>query len=425
MRIISPSRRARGVAVFATVALALTACAERDEKSATRSDGEGVAFGASMEEYQAAFEEIDEITLNTQSPAPEGSPVGKNFEDYFAAVEEWSGGKIKFNVTFANAVAPAPEVDEAIADGRLDLGSVMAGYEPDTYPAYAALSDTSFMGNGSPLEMIMTPHGYISEIAVGNEQVQEEFAARDLTILAPAFTGGINGIYCGKELRTAADLKGAQVRISGAAHSAEAKAMGMTPVSLAYEEIYEALQRGVLDCAFAGITVVSLADLLSVSPHAILDRNTHFGQVPSALSVNTEVYEGLPLVAQQLLYDRSDVFIESNMEGLVGMYRDVLGEVEGKGGSIAGLDEASQAALDEGNDEFLDAVAKNSAITDGAGLVEQIRSTSDAWRAKVGELDYDVEVDYADFSAWAQDNEVDFEPFMDEVRTTLSANRPS
>jgi hypothetical protein len=141
--------------------------------------------------------------------------------------------------------------------------------------------------------------------------------------------------------------------------------------------------------------------------------------------VNTEVYEGLPLVAQQLLYDRSDVFIESNMEGLVGMYRDVLGEVEGKGGSIAGLDEASQAALDEGNDEFLDAVAKNSAITDGAGLVEQIRSTSDAWRAKVGELDYDVEVDYADFSAWAQDNEVDFEPFMDEVRTTLSANRPS
>src|SRR5690606_1686840 len=138
-------------------------CAE--EGSASQSGGDGVAFGASKEDHQAAFADIDPIELYTQSPAVKGPPVGKNFEDYFAAVEEWSDGKITFDISWANATAAPTEVDDALADGRLDVGSVMAGYEPDIYPTYSALSDTSYMGNGSPMEMVMASHGYITEIA--------------------------------------------------------------------------------------------------------------------------------------------------------------------------------------------------------------------------------------------------------------------
>jgi TRAP-type C4-dicarboxylate transport system substrate-binding protein len=389
MRTRSANRWLRPAALIAAGALALSACAESGTEG-DASGGEGVEFGTEKADFQAAFADVDPIKINTQVPAPKGSPITKNYEDYFAAIEDWSDGKITFEVAWSNAVAPATETDDALADGRLDMGLVMAAYEPDKYPAYAALSDTSYMGNGNPLEMIMTPHGYVTEIVWDNEQVQKEFSDAGLKLLVPSFTGGVNSILCTEERRSLADLKGSQVRISGAAHAAEAKALGMSPVSLTFEEVYEGLQRGVLDCAFAGVTVVRLADLLSVSPHLILSNEASFAQVPSTLVMSQQAWDKLPLVAQQLLFDRLDVFVQSNMDSLVGLFRDVLGEVEGKGGTIAGLDADAQAALDKGNEDFLEAIADNAAIEDGAGLIEQIREKSEKWRALVGELGYDT-----------------------------------
>lgn len=413
-----------GLSVLAlSGSLFLAGCA--DDAAGDQSGGAGVAADATKSDYQAAFADVEKITLHTQSPAPKGSPVGKNFEDYYAAIEDWSDGKIEFEVAWANATAAPTEVDDALLDGRLDVGSVMAGYEPDLYPRYAAISDTSYMGNGSPMEMVMASHGYITELVGQDDQVAEEFEKRGLKVLAPAFTGGINGIYCREPKRDLSALEGAQVRISGSAHAAEAKALGMSPVSLDFTEVYEALQRGVLDCAFSGATVVQLSDLLSVAPHAILDSKTSFGQVPSALAISQTAWDTLPLVAQQLLYDRADVFVQSNMEGLLGMFEQVLEALPTKKGTIAGLDEEAQAALDQGNADFLAAVANNKAIADGDALVEAIETKSQAWRAKVAELGYDTSVDYADLAAFLAAEPVDLTAFMDALREVTAAGRPS
>src|SRR5699024_11475223 len=48
----------------------------------------------------------------------------------------------------------------------------------------------------------------------------------------------------------------------------EAEALGMTPVTLAYTEMYEGLQRGVADCAFQTVTGAALASIPEVTPHA-------------------------------------------------------------------------------------------------------------------------------------------------------------
>lgn len=146
--------------------------------------------------------------------------------------------------------------------------------------------------------------------------------------------------------------------------------------------------------------------------------------MPSTLVMSQQAWDKLPLVAQQLLFDRLDVFVQSNMDSLVGLFRDVLGEVEGKGGTIAGLDADAQAALDKGNEDFLEAIADNAAIEDGAGLIEQIREKSEKWRALVGELGYDTEVEYDEFPAWAQENEVDLTDFMAKVTEIQNEQRP-
>src|SRR3712207_3108243 len=109
------TRRVLGAAALAG-AMALTACAEESGSGDgdAASDGgstEGVEYGASMEDYQAAFEDLEPITLNTQTPGPQGSATSTKFEEYFEAVEEWSGGKITWEIAYSNAVAPPTEID--------------------------------------------------------------------------------------------------------------------------------------------------------------------------------------------------------------------------------------------------------------------------------------------------------------------------
>ncbi len=406
--------------------LSLSACAD-DAGSGGGGGGDGVEFGASMEDYQAAFADIDPISLYTQSPAPKGSPVGRPFEDYYAAVEEWSDGKITFDIQYANAVAAPTEVDDALADGRLDVGSVMAVYEPDLYPAYAALSDTSYMGNRGPTVMNLAPHAYVSELAWNNEQVVDDFAKRGVRMLLPSFTGGINALFCSQPRQTLADFEGKQARISGTAHVAEIEALGGSSTTLDYTELFEALQRNAIDCAFSASTAAVLGGIAEVAPYVVLDENAPFGQAPSAFSISESTWQGLPLVAQQLLFDRTDVFLQANMEELFTLVSTVVTSVADNGGEVLALDEAASAAVIAANDEFLEAVADNDAVDDADEVVADIREASERWAGIItGELGYDDSVPYSELDEWlAANGTPDLTPFMDKLYgDVFSEHRP-
>ena len=104
---------ARAAVVAVMMTAGLSACA--GVPGSNGGGGDGVAYGASVDEFKKAFADVDPVKISTQSPAAKGSPVGKNYEDYYAAVEEWSDGKITFDISWANAVAPAVEIDDASA----------------------------------------------------------------------------------------------------------------------------------------------------------------------------------------------------------------------------------------------------------------------------------------------------------------------
>ncbi|MFP3468156.1 C4-dicarboxylate ABC transporter substrate-binding protein, partial [Leifsonia sp. SIMBA_070] len=72
---------------------------------------------ASMEDYVAAFADVDPINLKVQSNNPQGTGQSVPLEAYVAAVEEWSGGKITFDVKYSGAIAPIAQAGQAMADG--------------------------------------------------------------------------------------------------------------------------------------------------------------------------------------------------------------------------------------------------------------------------------------------------------------------
>lgn len=59
-------------------------------------------------------------------------------------------------------------------------------------------------------------------------------------------------LFCRKPVNTLADLKGLKVRTNGPSAADLIKALGGQPVSLAFGEVYTALERGTVDCGITG-----------------------------------------------------------------------------------------------------------------------------------------------------------------------------
>jgi TRAP-type C4-dicarboxylate transport system substrate-binding protein len=217
-RIFRPGVAAMALGLVSVLALA--GCAEESEAgSGSSGSGEGLELGATMEEYQQAFEDIDPIELQIQSPAPQGSTTGLPYERWAETVTEWSGGKITFEFAFSNAMAGPTEIDDALNDGRLDVASTLPIYEPDEYPAIAALIETGFISNQTPVLGSLQSNAWPNEVAFNNEDVMKEFEEHGLVPLVPIFNSGAQGMFCTEPRTSLDDFKGLKIRTQPAAAS--------------------------------------------------------------------------------------------------------------------------------------------------------------------------------------------------------------
>lgn len=422
------SRRLRvgaaGAAGAVTLAL-LAGCAEGGAGS--QAGGEGLPFGSTKAEYQAAFADIDPIEIVFQSSSAKGALSGRKFEDYAAAVTEWSDGKITFDMQYSNAVAPATEVDNALVDGRLDMGSPLPVYEPSEFPVNNAYISSMVIGSQTPVAGLLQVQGWISEIGYQSEDVVKEFEDNGMHMLLPAFSAGSTGLLCSDEPRsTRSSISGSEVGITSTSQGDQVKALGATPVSLVFTEMFESLQRGVIDCTTSILGAAVLGGFVPEAPHIVMDEEVGFGVGPGTLAISIPVWDDLPLVAQQLLYDRIDAFLGANFEATWENIAEASRQAKEAGGQFVQFDDESRAALAQTNESTLDSVRASSALSDGDALVDDALAASETWGQAVKELGYVDEVGYADFADWYQPGSLDLDAYFERLLgEVLIDHRPS
>jgi TRAP-type C4-dicarboxylate transport system substrate-binding protein len=420
------SRRGPALAALMVVgAAALAGCAEESSGN-TSAGGEGVEPGATMEEFQAAFEDVEEITLVTQTPAPKGSSTGLPMEKYFEAVEEWSGGKIKFDVTYSSGIAGPDEGDDALLDGRLDFASVLPIYEPSEYPANAALIEGGFISDQSAINGSLSSNAWPNQVAFDTDEVMQEFEDHGMVPLLPVYNSGANALFCSDERNSLETIEGAAVGAGGTAQSAQVEALGGSPSTLDFTELFESLQRGVVDCTVSSPTVAVLGGFATAAPHVVIDPEAGFALAPGTLAFSQATWESLPLAAQQLLWDRLDVFLASNLvDKVFPNNAEMVKQVTGAGGEVQPFAEDARVAMQEENARLLENLKGTDAVADGAAFVEAMESANQDWQAKVAELGYE-DVPYNEFDTYLAENEFDLSDYSDLVmREIFDAHRPS
>lgn len=404
-------RCARGAGVAVVVGLLLAACAEGGVRN--QSGGSGLPFGSARDQYREAFADIDPVTVNLQSSSAKGALSGRKFEQYAAAIADWSNGKVTFDIAYSNAAAPPQEVDNALVDGRLDLGSPLPLYEPAEFPASDAFVRSMVLGRQSPIAGLLQVQGWISQVGYETDEIVQEFESKGMHMLLPAFSAGSTALLCQDQPQGSSNsIRGSQVGITSTAQLQQIKDLGGTPISVVYPEIFESLQRGVIDCTTSILGAAVLGGFVSEAPHVVIDNEVGFGIGPGTLAMSLPVWNSLPLVAQQLFFDRLDVFLEANFQATWENIAEAGRVAQSSGGQFVEFGDDSRNSLAETNKETLNRLRESTALGDGQVFVESAVAASDRWGAEVDRLGYLDEVAYGEFGDWYKKDSIDLKPYF-------------
>lgn len=419
---LTRKQRDGALSILAVAALSLTSCAGGLNSSGSgesHAGGEGIAPGATKEQYIEAFKDVEPIELNFQY----SSTNAKSFSalrdlEWVESIEEWSGGKITIESHASGAIAKPTEVPTALEDGRLDLAHYYTTYEPQEMAAFVDMSESLVQVPSSPVIGELVSHAVMMETGFNTKEVMANYEDRGMHVLHPANPNGNTSVICRNEKTKPADWAGNQIRGNAAAHEVQAKALGGVLTSVELAETYEALERGVLDCSLQSTATANSTGWLEIAPFINIPKNASFAPGAGALVAGSS-WDRLPLIAQQLMFDRMETYVAGEDFNAIASLKVAADMAKEQGGKLDYLDADSEKAIAKSNEELL-ARVENSKNLDGHAVNEAVAKSIEKWTGIAKELGYEEKGEATDFGKWYEgstdySDKSYFEPFAKKV----------
>jgi TRAP-type mannitol/chloroaromatic compound transport system substrate-binding protein len=226
---------------------------------------------------------------------PAGIPLYTDMAEVFAKdVEALSGGRIKIQVFPGGAIAPALEVTDTVRKGITEMGHTWPGYDIGRDPTTAILG-----GYAGGMESVPMMHWLY---AGGGAKMWTEFRLEKFGVVS--FPAGIRPpeafAHSHKPIRTLDDFKGLKMRTVGA-WAQILPELGASVVSLPGGEVYQALERKVIDAtewATPGENVIS--GFHEIAKYLIVP-GAHQPSAPFEVSINKKSWDSLPADLQTII----------------------------------------------------------------------------------------------------------------------------
>jgi TRAP-type transport system periplasmic protein len=203
-------------------------------------------------------------------------------EPFKKELEEKSKGRIKVTIHPGGALAPAPAHYENIVAGAFDIGWTLQGYTPGRFPL-SAIVEMPFLWS-SAQEATRVFWQLFEELPA----LQNEY--RDVKVLT-TWTHDLGQLYTtSKPVRTLEDLRGLKIRAPGPVQTSMLRALGAVPLNMPASEIYDALERGVVDGLVIGLSAIKGFRLEQLVKHATLAK---FYVATMIVAMNQQSYKKL------------------------------------------------------------------------------------------------------------------------------------
>jgi C4-dicarboxylate-binding protein DctP len=224
------------------------------------------------------------IVIKFSHVAAVDTPKGQGAERFKKLAEERTKGRVKIEVYPNSQLYKDKEELEALQLGSVQiLAPSVSKFGPFGIKEFEVF-DLPFV----------TPDQASYQKAVSSDfggAMLKKLDAKGVHGLA-YWDAGFRVITSNKPLRKPEDFKGLKIRInSSKVIDAQMRAVGVMPQNIAFSEVYQALQTGVVDGADVTLSNVYTQKLYEVQKYVTLLHHTHQAY---AVVVNRKFWEGLP-----------------------------------------------------------------------------------------------------------------------------------
>lgn len=215
-----------------------------------------------------------------QSPYMVWSSVFKSI------VESGTAGKYEVRVFPNKQLGDLRSLTEQCARGLIQItvgpsSGLLASFDPDIQ-----ILEMPYSFQNTEIGRIVLDGWFGKELS---DSIAKKSGLRIMTYMPSAFRNFSNNV---REIRTPTDMKGLKIRtMEIPIHIEMVKALGASPTPIAWQELYSALQTGVVDGQENAPYVVLLGKIEEVQKFYTLDN--HLLNLPSNL-INEKFYQSLP-----------------------------------------------------------------------------------------------------------------------------------
>ena len=225
------------------------------------------------------------ITLNGASQFNDDHAFTKAMVRFEELVKKYYGKPINFTLHKNSALGLEKQYFEYMAQGKAVDYAIVSPAHMSTFSKAAPFIDAPFIFRDLAHWNKVLDADLLKPIA-------DEINQKAEVMLIGYAGGGTRNIFANKPARNMAELKGLKIRVQGAPiWSSTFKAAGMAPTVIAYNEVYNAIQNGVIQAGeneAAGVEQMKFYEVgpnLNMTQHAITIR---------PLCFSTKTFKRLP-----------------------------------------------------------------------------------------------------------------------------------
>jgi TRAP-type mannitol/chloroaromatic compound transport system substrate-binding protein len=228
------------------------------------------------------------------------SSFPKSLDTIFGAAEilvrrvsEATGGKFQIRLFAGGEIVPGLQVLDAVQNGTVECGHTAPYYYIGKDPGFAFATALPFGLNARQQNAWMYYGG-------GMDLMNEYYATQNLIAFPCGNTGAQMGGWFRKEIKSVADLQGVKMRIGGFGGKVISK-IGVVPQQIPGGQIYENLEKGVIDAAeWVGPYDDLKLGFYKVAPHYYYPGWWEGGAMLHTM-INTAKWAELPPLYQSLI----------------------------------------------------------------------------------------------------------------------------
>jgi len=207
-------------------------------------------------------------------------------------VEKATNGRVKITIYPGGTLSTAVQLYDTLRTGVVDLAWFLQGYTPGKFPLTSVI-ELPFMATSAK-----QGSSVIWELLENSPELQAEYGGVKVLSVWVVDPGQL--MTTRKVVRNFNDVKGLKLRIGSDTLKPTAEALGAVPILMAINELYDALQKGVVDGTLLGTSAIRTFKLQSLLKGVTIG---HFFVNAQALGINRNSWARIPAEDQKIIMD--------------------------------------------------------------------------------------------------------------------------